>query len=386
MKKKFLKLLSVFALGFMANILPTNAQSRLDFQNLELNNEQSKIASEIEQVMEKENYPSYYGGAYISDDSSHVVLQIVKDEIPATKNAKEYTTFNMIKSTDSNIEIEYVKNSYKELNEINDKLIEYFSSEGADVSNLGAHYVDAFNNVVVVELINNNTTQTNGLKKAVFGGNTYKAKALDSDLIVFKNGEQQHNHATTLKAGQKISVSGGSCSMGFRVKIDGKAGYITAGHCFSGTGQSSTGGTVRKYKESGKVDAAFVETTSSYSPSNSLYYTSGSLTTLNNTLCPYLTVNKAIAKVGYASGYTSGKIKNLNYSGTYDGIYFTGLIATDYYTTGGDSGGAVFVPENVSSNAGGGVPLAGINKGTSSYGGAFVNADEIYMSFKYSRY
>lgn len=172
--------------------------------------------------------------------------------------------------------------------------------------------------------------------------------------------------------------------MGYRVKINGNSGYITAGHCFSGTGQSATGGTVTKYQESGKVDAAFVKTTSSYSPSNSLYYTSSSITTLNNTLCPVLSVNQAIAKAGQTTGYTSGKIKSLNYSGTYDGIYFTNLIAADYSTQGGDSGGAVFVPSVVSGTTG--APLAGINKGTSSYGSAFVNADQIYLAFGYSRY
>lgn len=384
MKKKLLMLLSVFTLGFAVNIMPASAKTLLDSETLKLNKEQSKITEEISETMEKESYPSYYGGVYISDDSTHVVLQIVKENIPVTRSAQEYSTFRQITNVEDNLEIKYVNNSYKELNEINDKLVEYFSSENADISNLGSHYVDTFNNVVVVELLDNGHAKVSELKNAVFSSNQYRAKTLDSDVIVFTTGKQQNNNATTLKAGQEISVPGGLCSMGYRVKIGGMAGYITAGHCFSGTGQYSTGGRVTKYKESGKVDAAFVQTTSSYSPSNSLYYTSGSITTLNNTLCPNLTVNQAIAKSGRTTGYTSGKIKNLNYSGTYDGIYFTGLIAADYKTEGGDSGGAVFVPSNVSGS--GGAPLAGINKGTSSYGSAFVNAKEIYSAFGYTRY
>lgn len=384
MKNKIFILLSAFIFAFIASTMSVNAQTLYNNKTLMINNEQSKVSSQIEEIMKKESYPSYFGGVYISDDSSHVILQIVEDNIPKAKSSIEYSIFDKIKKISSDIEIQYVKNSYKELNDINDRLIEYFSSKDADISNLGAHYVDAFNNVVVVELLNNNSNKIRGLKQQVFDGNTYKTKSLDSDIIVFAQGEQQHNHATTLKAGQKISVSGGTCSMGYRVKINGASGYITAGHCFSGTGQNATGGTVTKYKESGKVDAAFVQTTSSYSPSNSLYYTSGSITTLNNTLCPILSVNQSIAKVGYKTGYTSGQIKNLNYSGNYDGIYFTGLIAANYTTDNGDSGGAVFVPSNVSGSSG--APLAGINKGTSSYGSAFVNADEIYMAFGYSRY
>ena len=385
MKKIVLMLLCALTLGIIGKTISVNAQTVLDVQTLKLNQEQANVISEIEKEMQKESYPSYYGGSYISDDSSHVILQIVKENIPKTVNSRAITSYNKIRNVSNNIEIQYVKNSYKELEEINNKLVEYYSSENADISNLGSHYVDVFNNVVVVELLDNTSTKVNNLKQVTFDGNMYKTKALDSDVIVFVKGERQTDHATTLKAGQQISVPGGLCSMGYRVKIGGKAGYITAGHCFSGTGQSATGGTVKKYKESGKVDAAFVQTTSSYSPSNSLYYTSGSITTLNNTLCPILSVNQAIAKAGRTTGYTSGKIKNLNYSGNYDGIYFTGLVAADYSTEGGDSGGAVFVPSNATS-AGGGAPVAGINKGTSSYGAAFVKDTEIYQAFGYSRY
>ena len=385
MKKIVLMLLCVFTLGIIGKVVPVNAQTTLDAKTLRLNNEQANVISKIEEEMQKESYPSYYGGSYISDDSSHVILQIVKEKKKKSINSKASSSYNKIRDIANNIEIQYVKNSYKDLEEINNKLVEYYSSENADISNLGSHYVDVFNNVVVVELLDNTTTKVNNLKQVTFNGNVYKTKALDSDVIVFKKGEKQTDHATTLKAGQQISTSAGLCSMGYRVKIDGKAGYLTAGHCFSGTGQSATGGTSKKYKRSGTVDAAFVQTTSSYSPSNSLYYTSGSIKTLNNTLCPTLAVNQAIAKAGYKTGYTSGKIKSLNYSGTYSNIYFTGLVATDYSTDHGDSGGAVFVPSNATS-AGGGAPVAGINKGTSSYGGAFVKDTEIYKAFGFSRY
>ena len=174
--------------------------------------------------------------------------------------------------------------------------------------------------------------------------------------------------------------------MGFRAKVNGKQGYITAGHYFNGVGDSSTGGTVTKWKESGSVDAAFVETsfwTNTFKPpSNTLYYPSGSITTLNNNICPTLSLNMNIAKTGFKTGYTSGQIKNLNYSANYGGIYHTKLIATDYHSMPGDSGGTVFVPNNVN----GGAPLAGIHLGDSTYGKAFVNADEIFLAFGYSRY
>lgn len=382
MKKKIFLIVTLFVVGLLANIISVNAESKLDKKTLDMNNKMSKITAEIDKQMKDKNYPSFFGGTYISDDSSYVILQIVKNNIP-TKYDDEYEFYNNITNLDENIVIEYVKNSYKDLDEINHKLVEYYSSKNSDISNLGSHYFDIFTNKVVVELFNVSDNKITNLKNTIFGGDYYKKIKLDSDVIVFKKGKQQHNHATTLKAGRQISVPGGSCSMGYRVKISGNKGYITAGHCFTGIGNSATGGTVTRYQESGTVDAAFVQTTSSYTPSNSLQYTSGSITKLDNTLCPILSVNQSIAKAGYSTGYTSGQIKNLNYSGTYDGIYFTNLIAADYSTSGGDSGGAVFVPTNTTS---GGTPVAGINKGTSSYGSAFVDANQIYFAFGYTRY
>lgn len=382
MKKKIILIVTLFVIGLLANIISVNAQTKIDRKTLDMNNRMSKITAEIDKQMQEKKYPSFFGGTYISDDSSYVVLQIVKNNIPS-KYDDEYEFYDNIINLDKNIVIEYVNNSYKDLDEINHKLVEYFSSKNSDISNLGSHYFDIFTNRVVVELFNVSDDKITNLKNTIFGGEYYKKIELNSDIIVFKKGKQQQNHATTLKAGKQISVPGGNCSMGYRVKINGNKGYITAGHCFSGTGNSATGGTVTRYQESGSVDAAFVQTTSSYTPSNSLQYTSGSITSLDNTLCPLLSVNQSIAKAGYSTGYTSGQIKNLNYSGTYDGIYFTNLIAANYSTSGGDSGGAVFVPSNTAS---GGAPLAGINKGTSSYGSAFVDANRIYSAFGYTRY
>lgn len=379
MKEKILILLGFVVFNLVMFLVPANAETRFNDDFLELNAKQSKVLQKIEEVVKDNSYPTYFGGAYISDDSTHIVLQIVEGNIPNVESLEGYSTFNQIKNMDSNVEIEYVKYSYRELNAINDALVKYFSSDKADLTSLSAHYVDTFKNVVVIELIDNNLKQIDAFKELVFGREDFKNLAISSDVIEFTKGK---NEDQALKVGEKISVTDGHCSMGYRVKINGDKGYITAGHCFDGVGDSATGGTVERYRHNGDVDAAFVKTNILTFPSNALQYTSGSITTLNNTLCPTLSLNQAIAKSGYKTGYTSGQIKNLNYSANYSGEYFTGLIATNYSSGSGDSGGAVFVPTNVS----GGAPLAGIHKGTSSYGAAFVNADKIYLAFGYERY
>lgn len=356
-----------------------NAQTKYDSKTLEQNEKNTQVTAKIMTMMENESYPSYYGGSYISDDSTSIILQIVEEDIPKSTNARALTTYNKIVNMNKNIKIEYVKNSYNELNEINNRLVDYYSSTGADISNLSSHYIDVFNNKVVVELLDNSSEKISKLKQNVL---QQSRSSLTSDVIEFKTGVKQQNHATSLDAGQPIATNGVSnnCSMGYRVKINGVSGYITAGHCFNGTGESATGGTVTRYRESGTVDAAFVQTTSSYSPTNTIAYKPFGIANLNTTTCPVLSINTVVAKSGFRTGYTTGQIKSLNYSGTYDGIYFTNLIAVNYSTAGGDSGGPVFLPSNSSSL------VAGINKGTSSYGSVFVNADKISTAFGYVRY
>lgn len=274
-----MKKIKLFTLAFMfmtavifVQSFNVKAANNYNDTFLELNAKQVELAEKVEEIIKNDLYPSYFGGMYISDDSTHLVVQVVEDNIPATENSKEYLSFNQIKNMDGNIEYEYVKNSYKKLNNINDKLIEYFSSEEAYLENLSANYVDTFKNIVVVELVDNSAQQVDVFRERLLSNDSFKGLELTSDLIEYTQGKNE-NHA--INAGEEITVNGtGLCSMGYRVTINGSKGYITAGHCFNGTGNSSAGGTVTRYQESGRVDAAFVKTdwwTNTFNaPSNNL--------------------------------------------------------------------------------------------------------------------
>ena len=355
-KSKIFIILSLFTIGLFITLVNVNAEENIS--TLALNKKQTEIANKIQEEINTQDYPSYYGGLYISDDSSHVILQVVEGNMPKVRSSKEYSSFNKISKIDNKIEIEYVKNSYKELNEINDKLIEYFSSDNADLTNLVAHYVDTFSNKVVIELINTDVKEVEKLKSTALKEITKLKTNQNSDLITFIQGKQ--NEETSLKAGEKISVNGGYCSMGYRVKVNDKKGYITTGHCFEKVGDSATGGTVKWLKYDGKVDAAFVQSGSLNlftDPLNDLMYTGDNITKLNATLSAMPAINTNIAKAGYSTGYQKGQIKNLNYSATFkkpDGStkYFTGLVATSAKTEAGDSGGPVFIPTHVDGNDG----------------------------------
>lgn len=381
MKKILLLILAIFALfGFgISNSSKVSASVEFTDSFLELNTTQSDLAEKVEKIISENSYPSYFGGLYIKDDSTKLVIQIVENNIPSKDDASEYLSFNKIISLNGDIEFEFVENSYKELNAINRSLIEYFSSEKANLVNLSAHYVDVFNNVVVIELIDNSSKQVEIFNESVLSDSIFSRI---NPTVYNVHYTQGVNVNYEINVGQDI----GYCSMGFRAKVNGHKGYFTAAHCFSGVGDSSEGGTVKYWVHDGIVDAAFVKTTLWTNlfnpPTNDLEYTSGTITSLQNTMCPYLMINKAVAKSGYTTEYTSGQIKNLNYSGVYDGTYFTGLIAADFDSDFGDSGGGVFIPVIID----GGAPFAGIIKGSSSYGAAFVDYGTLYDEFEYSRY
>lgn len=69
--------------------------------------------------------------------------------------------------------------SEEKLNEINNKIISYFSSSHAEYTNLSFNYVDKENKKVVVGLIENTEKQQARFRK----------KVIDSDLITFTEGK-----------------------------------------------------------------------------------------------------------------------------------------------------------------------------------------------------
>jgi secreted trypsin-like serine protease len=99
-------------------------------------------------------------------------------------------------------------------------------------------------------------------------------------------------------------------------------------------------------------------------------------------MCPILRVGGAIAHDGVTSGYKAGTILSLNYSTNDDGIAFTNLIAVNYDSAGGDSGGPVFVPSSNGEGLVAGIHMGRVNDSTK----VVVNAENIYAVFNDQRY
>lgn len=86
------------------------------------------------------------------------------------------------KSIDNNIKNENILTDVeiKKLNDINNKIIDYFRVNGlVEYSNLTYNYVDEMNGVVVVGLLVNNQEEQDKFKRLV----------VDSDLIRFEQGQ-----------------------------------------------------------------------------------------------------------------------------------------------------------------------------------------------------
>ena len=96
----------------------------------ERNYQMSLVARNVEAFLKYRyngKYPDYYGGMYISDDAYNLVVQLVEENIPP-KETMEYNYYNELFTVDKAIKIEYVKNSYNKLEEVNQKLIDYFTN------------------------------------------------------------------------------------------------------------------------------------------------------------------------------------------------------------------------------------------------------------------
>jgi hypothetical protein len=380
MKKKkniIFAFLLIFVVLFNVNVAALQSQSKVSDDILAMNYDRVILAGEImKELADNDIYPDYFGGIYISDDSKYVILQIVKDEIQSISEED----LNLLKkySLNDKIQIKEVSNSYKELENVYNSINNYYKKYNdnimsSNLKNYAGHYIDVINNRVVFEFL-----EEKDIAKSI---ETIKSEITKSNVIYYTRGEMLKEEQD-INAGGAISVNGGTCSMGYRARINGNDGYVTAAHCTSYIGENIASGTVTKRYYGGELDAAFIQTNSSFTPKNTLDYSGNGTTYLNNTMCPTLIVGGAIAHVGVSSHYKAGNILSLSATTNYNGVSFYNLGSADYISAGGDSGGPVFVPN---SSVGG--LVAGIHRGSkSSTVKLFIKETAIYNAMGYSRY
>lgn len=394
----FVGLVPLFLASFFIRIdAKENAQISVYSDNfLEKNYDRVELATKVEKmIMDYYNiedifedlYPSYFGGMYISDDAENLIIQVVEKHIP-NKETEEYDFYNTLIKMDDSIKIEFVENSFNELNEINNNISNIINKSRNYKSQLNGLYIDVMNNSITVEV-----EEDSNLTKEKIIGEVYASQ--DKDKKETKKNILKLSFTTkaetfeNMKPGQKAKMGSNLCSMGFRTKLNGKVGFMTAGHCVSGISNLDIKyGTKRmvQFANNEKNDYAFIETSSGYIPLNDIAdpktnYTY--LAVLTNS-CPVITVNMAIAKDGYTTKYTTGKITGLNQTINYtSGITIKGLVKSTCKADHGDSGGIVFIPRKDSS--GGSLPI-GIISGGNSTSMSFTHIDNLPIELQSNRY
>ena len=172
--------------------------------------------------------------------------------------------------------------------------------------------------------------------------------------------EQFYKHRYT--SGNKVYYT--VCSIGLKaytIDSNGKKryGFVTCGHALE-KGDAiyidelckTKIGTVIKRKNSGKVDASFVEVTNSnYAPSRIVYYSNSTGSTSNGKTIStgYFYAwytGFTVYKAGEKTYLTSGKLTSYNYSTTIDDVEFKDLYYAKIKVGKGDSGGILYTKDD----------------------------------------
>lgn len=312
------------------------------------NNLASEKAQKIEEMFTihttgEKIYPDYYGGMYI-DDNDELVLQIVKQNIPLKQNNILYEKYDRLVSEKEYDKIEYVENSYNNLqqiiNYINDTIIENNLFEV-----VSTYYLDIINNCIKIVSSDKKFNYDD-----LFDNNSFY------NMVVFELGNKKTPTIETYKTGKKLnSEDGGLCTLGFRAKLNNKEGFVTAAHCTKkNIGYSfNDAGTIRKkvLYNNGTVDNMFVETNYNIALTNSLEKSIGGVTSVSTSEYGVnYTVGKKVGKLGAVSLVTLGSIVSNNVNITIElNMDYTGnknylikdAVATTMIGEVGDSGGPV---------------------------------------------
>ena len=282
-------------------------------------------------------YPDYYGGAYINDNDSLVILTVGEntDKSEFVQRCKG-DGFKTLKC----------KYSFNELNGVVEQITSFVSneenqSEVLDVQFNGAGISNS-ENKVIVQL--SDISDTNIAK--------FKAKIVDSPAIRFEKSEPLQFHSE-IKTGSPIAngfIGGVNSygSVGYRARYNGMDGVVVSGHVMKNQGAdlylgetTTVIGRCQRLQIGGKVDAAFCSLNSGYTCGTMIYNTMYYL----NSTTDYLTEGQT-AHMSGKYNTSSGKVAMVNYtaSGQMSGMQVSigGCTVAYYNSQGGDSGGIVY--------------------------------------------
>lgn len=313
------------------------------------------------------DYLDNYGGAYINDDGKLVIY--ITEEV----NTNKAMFIERIGTKD--VLFEPCKFSFRTLTEIIDDLNEFKMKKAHEpiCSNFNVFLLDDVKNRIIVELDEHNEEQITAFRNHV----------LDSPAIEFVKSKGKVVKEVNVNAGARITRGLASASNGYRARLSGQNGIITAGHFANLNQNISFGGTIfarsTRYQESGPVDASFcLITNSNYTPTNTINTTTNTLSTTISEPGAGTVINKQ----GATTLHTSGRVLSTNVSVTLDGIHHTNLTSADYQSGPGDSGCVVY---SYIGSTGARLTL-GIHCAAQGNTRYYIKANQINSAFGTSRY
>ena len=302
-----------------------------------LNSEAYTISS-----TDSKNYDDYYGGAYVDEETGELIVLVTELTPDATSKISTYAEGS------ENIRYQLCDVSYSQIEEAIEAITEHMS----ELYDRGVEVVivrdDILNGRVVVGVVDLDHEKETMIRTIA-----------DYDFLVFEDSERGTPEAA-YGAGSQIdsiwedNVYGSRDCMstiGFAATMNGKKGFVMAGHAGWAIGQkvqsgNTVLGTVTKtgipeYVSRSTADASFVQTADGISLSNTLNSIKISGVATNK-----LPLNTPIVLNGSQTKGTSGKICSINTSFSFvrsDSrlIFMSECMAGDYRSVSGDSGGPV---------------------------------------------
>mgnify|MGYP001251084574 FL=1 len=317
-----------------------------------------KIATLIKNI---DNFYDVYGGSYFNE-SYELIVTFVDSDSEAKKMIND--TFNDVFSEVSeNITIKYVTNSFSEINNAYNYILENDFVGKDDILEAYISYTE--NSVVLVLSEEVDLANQIHLLKQPFN---YIFHINES---IFSN-KSEVVETATIRGGERItfSTNNNSCSSGFVAfsQHPRKSGFVTAAHCATNGSQvnykGSNIGTITSRILNNSNDSAFVEL-SDYNSTLYQYVFSGINKSYNTVITLSLPIEGSPLTI---SGQYSNKITSLisNNASIFGSLSWTNMLKFDNVTVAGDSGGII-----LTTNSSGLFNAVGIVRGywlSSAYG------------------
>lgn len=335
MMKKTLSLLLALILSSMLVLTPVQAQNNEDLSEAQriVALRQSE-ALEVGQTIRETLDDSEYGGMYIDASGNLHVVQL-----PNTYYSQNiFAETQMQKLEKSNKIITHTGNY--SLKQLNDVITSIHAIQDRHGDFINAVVLDEAANSVKVELVE---------------GENYSKTLLDFIArqrmieLTYTNEPSVVKSEVNVGAGYQYTFGNGYCSLAFMARHNqtGAIGFVTAGHCLSVNQAiySPSGvqmGTTATSVYNTSTDAAFVRrTNTSFVPTATASYSGQSIAGASSS---FIIQGASVNLEGATSKHTTGTITSTNASiGS-----IRNRITTSYRSTGGDSGGTMWVGRYVS--------------------------------------